>query len=129
MSTPSRDTDDVRIEQFMGNLLRAGVILAALVVLFGGVLFLARHGGAPPEFHTFGELPPEYCSPAGIVKGALSGYGRALIQLGLLLLIATPVARVVFSALAFAWERDFTYVGLTLVVLAVLVYSLFFEKG
>ena len=51
--------------------------------------------------------------------------GRAIIQFGLLLLIATPVARVIFSAVAFAWERDYLYVAFTLAVLAVLTYSLF----
>src|SRR5207253_1467848 len=109
--------------------LRAGVILAAVVVLAGGVLFLSRHGSESTDYHEFRELPVEYRSPVRIVRGALELDERAIIQLGLLLLIATPVARVVFSALAFAWERDFTYVGLTLLVLAVLLYSLFFEKG
>jgi uncharacterized membrane protein len=51
-------------------------------------------------------------------------HSRGLIQLGLLLLIATPVARVAFSVLAFAEQRDWLYVSITLVVLAVLVYSL-----
>lgn len=54
----------------------------------------------------------------------LDGRGRALIQLGLLLLIATPVSRVAFSVFAFERQRDWTYVGITLAVLAVLVYSL-----
>jgi uncharacterized membrane protein len=42
----------------------------------------------------------------------------------LLLLILTPVARVAFSVAAFALERDWTYVAITLIVLAVLIYSL-----
>jgi uncharacterized membrane protein len=50
---------------------------------------------------------------------------RAIIQLGLLLLIATPVARVAFSAVAFAIEHDYMYVVITLIVLAILSYSLF----
>jgi uncharacterized membrane protein len=129
MNQLPRDMDEVRIEQFLGNLLRAGVILAAVVVLAGGVLFLLHHAGEPADYREFREPPAELRSPTGIVTGALTLDEPALIQFGLLLLIATPVARVVFSALAFAWERDFTYVALTLVVLAVLLYSLFFEKG
>ena len=54
--------------------------------------------------------------------------GRGIIQLGLLLLIATPVARVVFSVIGFVRQRDFVYVVLTLIVLAVLLYSLFIES-
>jgi uncharacterized membrane protein len=61
---------------------------------------------------------------SGIVKDALAFRGRGLIQLGLLLLIATPVARVAFSAVAFAIQRDRLYVAVTLIVLAVLIYSL-----
>jgi uncharacterized membrane protein len=116
--------DEERIEQIMGNLLRAGVILAAAVVLYGGVLHLSRHGTEAADYTVFRGQPSEYRSPALIAQGALTLGGRPTIQLGLLLLIATPVARVAFSALAFAWQRDYTYVGLTLLVLAVLVYSL-----
>ena len=47
-----------------------------------------------------------------------------MIQLGLLVLIATPIARVAFSLVAFALQRDRIYVIVTLIVLAVLLYSL-----
>ena len=119
-----RNKDEERVEQIMGNLLRAGVILAAAVVFYGGVLYLSRHGTEAADYTVFRGQPREYRSPALIAQGALTLGARATIQLGLLLLIATPVARVAFSALAFAWQRDYTYVGLTLLVLAVLVYSL-----
>ena len=49
--------------------------------------------------------------------------GSGIIQMGLLLLIATPVARVVFSVFAFAVQRDSLYVAVTLVVLVVLALS------
>jgi uncharacterized membrane protein len=78
-----------------------------------------------PNRSTFQEGPDYLRSPLGIVGHALQGDDRAIIQLGLLLLIATPVARVLFSVVAFALERDLTYVLVTLIVLAVLVYSLF----
>jgi len=51
-------------------------------------------------------------------------HAHGIIQLGLLLLIATPVARVAFSVVAFAAERDWLYVAITLIVLAILIYSL-----
>jgi uncharacterized membrane protein len=44
--------------------------------------------------------------------------------LGILILIATPVARVAFSVFAFAEERDRMYVIVTLIVLALLLFSL-----
>lgn len=120
---------DEGVDRALGNLLRAGVILAAAIVLVGGVVYLIRHGGEVPDFSEFRGEPPELRQPSGIVAHALELRGRGLIQLGLLVLIATPVARVVFSVFAFAVQRDRLYVVLTLVVLGVLGYSLFFAAG
>jgi uncharacterized membrane protein len=116
--------NDERAEQIIGTLLRVGVMLAALVITAGGVLYLWRHGQEHPDYATFHGIPDELKHPGSIVRGVLVGRGRSLIQLGLLLLISTPVARVAFSVFAFERQRDWTYVGITLVVLAVLVYSL-----
>ncbi len=116
--------NDQRLENIMGNLLRTGVILSALVVLAGGIRF-ARHSTESTDRRTFHGEPAELREPVPIIEGAFRLDPRAMIQAGLLLLIATPVARVVFSALAFALRRDWIYVGLTLFVLAVLLYSLF----
>jgi uncharacterized membrane protein len=66
-------------------------------------------------------------SPTGVVKHAFTGDSRALIQLGLLLLIATPVARVLFAAFAFLLEKDWLYVAVSLIVFTVLMYSLLFD--
>ncbi len=115
---------DERIELALGHLLRAGVVLSAAVVLAGGVIYLARHGAEHADRRTFQGEPSELRHVAGIVRLALGCSGRGVIGVGLLLLIATPIARVVFSALAFARQRDFVYVAVTLFVLAVLLYSL-----
>jgi uncharacterized membrane protein len=117
--------NDLRIEIIIGTLLRTGVILAASVVLFGGVLYLVRHGHEIPDYRTFHGEPENLKSPKDIVHGVFDVNARAIIQLGLLLLIATPVARVAFSAVAFAIEHDYMYVVITLIVLAILSYSLF----
>jgi uncharacterized membrane protein len=116
--------NDQRIEVIIGTLLRTGVMLAASVVLLGGVLYLLRHGHEVPNYSAFHGEPEGLKSVSDIVHGALGGSARAIIQLGLLLLIATPVARVVFSAIAFAIEHDYMYVVITLIVLGVLLYSL-----
>ena len=116
--------NDQRIEIIIGTLLRSGVMLAAAVVLLGAVLYLARHGHEPANYSTFHGEPQSLKSPKDIVHGVTDLHARAIIQLGLLLLIATPVARVAFSAVAFAIERDYMYVLITLMVLAILTYSL-----
>ena len=115
---------DQRVEIIVGNLLRAGVLLAAAVVCAGGVVFLARHGAETPHYRLFAGEPPGLRTISGILAGVLTFHGRYIIQLGLLILIATPVARVAFSVAAFALERDRMYVVFTLIVLAVLLFSL-----
>lgn len=118
---------DERVEQLLGNLLRVGVLLAGAVVLLGGVIYLAHHGAEQAERRVFEGEPVSLRHPVGIVHEALAGSGPGVIQFGLLLLIATPVLRVLLSALAFVRQRDWLYVALTLVVLAVLSYSLIFS--
>lgn len=117
---------EARFEQLLGNLLRIGVLVSAAVVLVGGVFFLLHHAGDKADHKKFHGEPAELRTLAGIFADALHPDGRGLIQLGLVLLIATPVARVVFSVFGFLRERDWIYVGLTLFVLIVLLGSLFF---
>ncbi len=115
---------DARIDEIIGNLLRAGVIIASLVVLAGGGLYLINHGTELPDYRIFHGEPSDLKHIPGIVKYAFSFHGRGLIQFGLILLIATPVMRVAFTVLCFGLQRDRIYVGVTLIVLAVLCFSL-----
>jgi uncharacterized membrane protein len=128
MAEGDKKPDDTRFEQMMGNLLRTGVVLAALVTAAGGVVYLAkRWNEPPPPYGVFPmpDRPAELNSVPGVLEFAFRGRGQGLIQLGVLLLIATPVARVAFSVYAFARQRDRLYVLVTLVVLALLLLSLF----
>lgn len=128
MAEPTLHSDK-RMDLWMAALLRTGVILSAALVLAGGVLYLTRHPGPAPNYHVFQGEPSELRTIPGIVHEAMALHGRGLIQLGLLLLIATPVARVAFSLIVFLYERDWTYVVVTLIVLALLLYSLFGEHA
>ena len=120
---------DDAVEQFVGNLLRAGVVLAAAITLLGGALYLARYGGARADYRVFAGQPAELRSVRSVVAGALALRGQWVIQLGLLVLIATPIARVAFALLAFARQRDGIYVAVSALVLAVLLFSLFGGVG
>jgi len=115
---------DQKVEVIIGNLLRAGVLLAAGVVLAGAGIYLVRHGAESANYRVFRGEPSELRHLSGIVAYAMALQGRGIIQLGLVLLIATPIIRVAFSTVAFALEKDRMYVGFTLIVLAVLMYSL-----
>src|SRR6267143_6137598 len=115
---------DRRMDEIIGRLLQAGVILAAVFVLAGGIVYLARHQMPVTNYRVFQGEPAELRTVPGILHEALALRGRGLIQLGLLILIATPIARVAFSVVAFLYERDWTYVLVTLIVLGLLIYSL-----
>ncbi len=124
MTTTSGTWNDDRLERIIGALLQAGVVLSGALVVVGGIIYLVRHGSELPHYRTFAGEPSDLRTISGIVANALSIHGRGIIQLGLLFLIATPVVRVAFSAVAFALERDWLYVTVTSMVLAVLVFSL-----
>ena len=121
---PERPDDEHLIEVAIGKLLRACVIATAVVVVVGAVLYLPGALHAHVAYGTFHGEPVAFRSVAGILRGAASGDGLAIIESGMLLLVLTPILRVAFSALAFLYERDIMYVGLTLVVLGLLLYSL-----
>jgi uncharacterized membrane protein len=116
---------DQNIEDIVGNLLRVGVTTSAAVVLAGGIIYLLRHGTSHPDYHVFRGEPQDLRTLSGIFHDAFTLHGRGIIQLGLLLLIATPVARVAFSIWGFAAEQDRMYVVFTSIVLVILLYSLF----
>lgn len=116
--------DDRRLEIIIGNLLRAGVLLAAATVFAGGMLYLVQHHAETVHFRTFRMDAQELRDVPGIVKSAYRLDSEGLIQLGLLLLIATPVARVAMAVVGFGLERDRLYVVVSLIVLGVLLFSL-----
>lgn len=126
-STLTDGQDDSIIDHRLGILLRTGVLISAVVVLLGGVLFLIHSGGRPTDYHVFHGVPANLSSLRLIAVGAFHLEPLAVIQFGLLLLIATPVARVLFSVIAFAMEEDFLYVGISTIVLCVLLYSIIFH--
>jgi uncharacterized membrane protein len=115
---------DQTIEIVLGHLLRTGVLIAALIAFTGGVWFLAQSSGARHDYRIFRGVPPELSHLPQILHGAMIGQPLAVIQLGILVLIATPVARVLFSMLGFVVERDWMYVIITAMVFALLLYSL-----
>jgi uncharacterized membrane protein len=115
---------DEDVDRVLGRVLQVGVSLSAAIVLCGAVIYLAKRVDLAPDYRVFHGQPIELRTVSGIVAGARAWSGRGLIQLGLLVLIATPIARVLFSVIGFVRQRDWLYVGITLIVLALLAFSL-----
>lgn len=118
--------DDKDIEVFIGKFLRLGVIVSCAVAIVGGVLYLMKHGTQlMPDYGTFHGEETSYTSLTGIIKGLSSGSAREIIQLGVCILIATPILRIVLSLISFILEKDKLYVFITLIVLCIILTSMF----
>ena len=124
-----RDSRDEQVELVIGRLLQWGVLAAAIVVVTGGLLLLAQYGHLPANFQQFKGEDPALRSVGGIIRAALRGDSRAIVQLGLVLLIATPAARVALTLGAFLIQRDRLYVLTTSIVLSLLLYGLIWGRA
>ena len=117
---------DKKMEILMGNMLRYGVLISALFVFSGAIIYLVQHGGEKPQYKLFVGEPLRFINLKLILKNAFKVQARSIIQLGLLLLIATPIARIVFSIIGFILEKDYVYVTITTIVLLTITVSLFY---
>jgi uncharacterized membrane protein len=119
---------DKRIETWVGVFLRTGVLLAAAIVLTGGILYLAQNHGPRPDYQHFHGEPGQFTHVTAILHGVVALNPESIIMLGLLVLIATPVARVGMCIFGFLFERDRLYVVVSTIVLLILLYSLFLHR-
>ena len=114
------------VELYIGKLLRYGVILSSIITITGGIIYITQHPHEQPNFKTFTGTPDYLRELSTIIPRVFQGDGLAIIQLGVAVLIATPIVRIAFSILAFAIEKDRMYVIITCIVLAIILSNLFF---
>jgi uncharacterized membrane protein len=123
---PDRERLLRQAELIISQVLRGGVLLSAGIILAGAILFYLRYFsvvGSPERATAF----PHTLAAVG--QGLVQGDPLAIIALGLLLLLATPVVRVAVSIVAFGLERDWRYVVITSIVLLILLTSFWLGKG
>ncbi|MFZ0453938.1 MAG: DUF1634 domain-containing protein [Ignavibacteriaceae bacterium] len=128
MNSKRQNTEqiDIKIEHILGNILRIGVIISALVVLFGAVLYLFNYGKEKPDYYSFVFNPFNVGNPISLLRDVFDLKSLEIMKLGILLLVGTPILRVIISVIAFIYEKDLMYVFFTLIVLFVLIYSFFY---
>ena len=114
---------DADMPLLIGRVLRAGMVLSISVVFFGGVFYIVRHGYSIADYRKFKGIPEFVQYASGIFHGLLSFKGQAIIQLGILMLIATPILRIIFSAIGFVLEKDYLYFFISLLVLLIIFIS------
>ncbi len=120
--------NDTRMEIVMGRLLRTGVMLSAAVVIAGGALYIFQQHNQLADFRHFHGAPFAVRNLAAFLPELAHGNGAAVIELGLVMLILTPIARVAFALVAFLLERDKLYTAVSLFILVVLLYGLLFGR-
>ena len=102
------------------TVLRVGVIVSVAVMLIGIAMTLAGHPSAFTSRPADAHFPNTF---AAVLNGVRHGDAQAIIMAGLLVLIATPVARVALSVIIFIIARDRLYAKITAAVLAILFIS------
>jgi uncharacterized membrane protein len=115
---------DSVIHRAMTEFLRMLTVVAGLLIVAGGALLLSRHGDASISFGIFSGEPASLRVVSEIAEGAFHLNALAVVQLGIVLLIATPVLRVLFVGVGYLLERDWLYVTIAAIVLCVLAWSL-----
>ena len=115
---------DKDIQVILGTLLRVGVIASMTIVFIGAVLYLAGNYNGTVDYSHFYPEKSGYSSLAAIFQGMSILDSKAIIQFGTVLLIFTPVTRIVFSIFSFLIERDYLYVLIGLFVLCIILISL-----
>jgi uncharacterized membrane protein len=113
------------MRKWISLILRTGVIASAILLLTGGILFAIQHPGTVFSFKSFAGEPERLREVGAIFSEALQFRSRSVMQLGILVLIATPVLRVIFSLIEFLIHRDWIFVLITAIVISTLFYSLF----
>ena len=114
-----------RLGREVGAILRLGVLLSSAVIILGLVPYLVRDGAGHVDYHLFRGEPEVFRTVRDVLAYAAQAHPRGIMQLGVLLLIATPFARVALCLVEFARERDRLYIFVTLVVLLTLSWGLF----
>ena len=115
---------DHDVDLMISNILRVGLTAATAVLILGTIIHIVTPEHAPQAtWHTFAGEPAMLSTIPGIIEGTLHGNGLAIMELGVLLLLATPFLRVAFAAYAFGKQHDKVYVLISLAVLALLIYG------
>ena len=120
------------MDLYLGKSLRVGMLTACIISLIGGVFYMIHSTGMPNykavsgHHDLFVGVAPYLREFNTIFAALLRGDSAAIIQFGVLVLIATPIFRVAFSAIIFLIERDYLYVVITLIVLLIIFSNMIF---
>lgn len=120
---------DEQIQNNLAKLMVAGTLISAAIIVAGLFWYLTANLGLRAGDHIFSGEPKYFESPVSMIERAFDveevGHRRSMIMLGVLLLLISPVVRVAFALCGFALQKDRMYAIISLIVLAVLLFSFF----
>jgi uncharacterized membrane protein len=125
MQKPRPELSDMQMDAAIANMLRFGISLAATLMILGGWFYLQHPTMQPSDYSHFHGTATDLHNLGKVLTGARLADSTSVLELGIVLLIATPVARVALCVVDFARQRDKLYVAVSFFVLLVLLYSLF----
>lgn len=114
------------IELALGRLLLVGIIISFFFIIWGGALYLIEYGRSTVSYHTF--LPSPTSVSVWNVLQTLNSSPHSLIQLGLIILVFTQVLRVAVTAWFFLQLKDYIFTAVSVFILGVLIYSLYYYR-
>ena len=120
----TKNITDKDIQSLVGNLLRVGVYISMAIVILGGIIYLFDHGSEKIDYAIFDINKVSLKTVAAIFEEVITFKGVAIVQFGLLMLIFTPIARVIMAVVSFFIEKDYLYVLIGLIVLSIIMASL-----
>ncbi len=112
---------DIDLNQSVGNLLRLGVMVSVVISLLGFAKLFSEGFEMPTDYSRL-EVPDHEIWSA-FFSALMRLEGIAIIQLGILMLIFTPLLRIIFAMVGYFREKDYTYVVISLLVILIMVIS------
>ena len=116
---------DVDLNRSVGNLLRLGVILSVVTSLIGFVKLFMEGFEMPKKYRLLNMGTSSEKVWGHFWETLCKGEGMAIIQLGILMLIFTPLMRIIFALIGYLKEKDYVYVVISSIVLAIMAVSFF----
>ena len=114
---------DLDLNRSVGNLLRLGVILSVTTSIIGFIKLFTEGFEMPKSYKLLNTATTSEKVWGQFWHSLLNLEGLAIIQLGILMLIFTPLMRIVFALIGYFKEKDYTYVIISFIVLTIMVIS------
>lgn len=114
---------DIDLNRSVGNLLRLGVILSVITSLVGFIKLFTEGFKMPRKYNLLNMGDSSEKVWSSFWDTLCKGEGMAIIQLGILLLILTPLVRIVFALIGYLKEKDYIYVTVSIIVLTIMIVS------